>query len=669
MDNRKESKWIKVFNENPIQPDESQAKYFVRLAEEHEVSLGTLRRAYHVQVVEKRRNRDIEQYQTEEITTDKAELGEFNWRDAIKPLQTFQKMFKAHKGSQDYANWEVRTKKPICVLVLGDAHMGSWATDYDKLIAITDEIINTPNLYVVLVGDLLQMSIKLRGVLEVSDNALPPYWQIRFLESWLMSVKHKVICSTWDNHCYSEDTEVLSNNGWKLFNELDEEDLVAQFDADGQISFAKPTGYFADYYTGDMYEIEGFKHNQFVTPNHKVVLQGQEMFASEFAEKKELHGTNNLFLTGSGYIDDAAGHNWNDDYLRLLTWTVMDGTTLVNRKGSNGMRVQFKLSKQRKIDELKAVLDRLDIPYTFKVTTKSGCNVLQPYVFRIYSKYANEICEHVGLGKDKKFPSWFASMPKRQLDIVLDTIAKTDGRYNSETSIYWSSSTKWDIDIIQRACLYNGYSLSFREQTFRTGFKKTRPNYACMINLTHDRNMPIKVEKKQYDGMIYCVEMPLGTVITRRNGKTCFSGNSVMREENAVGFSTYAEIFKRHTIYHSGIGHIDVKVGKEIYKLAVAHFFRGRTMLNPCHSLMRYMRMEANDREVCAAGDSHVAGLIKYMEGGTMRVALNCGSLQNSGYGKRLFSLKNQNYFPCFTLDPNKHEITPYWSVSEWLKK
>jgi len=336
-------RWAAIFAQEPKLEGEKPNQYYKRLAEKYAVKDNTVRVKYSQHVIQKGL-RDLEQYKTAEITTDKAELGDFDWRDAIRPLKDFQTMFKAHKGSQDYANWSVKTKKPICVLVLGDTHFGSWATDYDKLIAITDEIINTPNLYVILVGDLLQMSIKLRGVLEVSDNALPPYWQIRFLESWLMSVKHKVICSTWDNH-------------------------------------------------------------------------------------------------------------------------------------------------------------------------------------------------------------------------------------------------------------------------------------------------------------------------------------SVMREENAVGFSSYAEIFKRHTIYHSGIGHVDIQVGKEVYKLAVAHFFRGRTMLNPVHGQMRYMRMEANDREICAAGDSHVAGLVKYMEGGKTRVALNCGSLQNSGYGKRLFSLKHQDHFPCFTLDPNKHEITPYWSVSEWLKK
>jgi hypothetical protein len=336
------SKWIGIFRDNEKLENESVRSYCARLAIKHKVSFGTVYKAHYVHISSKKK-RDLEQYKTDKIETNKSTLDNFDWRNAIEPLQKLQKEFKNHKGSQDLAEWKIKTNKPICILTLADTHMGSWATDYDRLIEITDEIVNTPNLYVILLGDLLQMSIKLRGVLEVADNALPPYWQIRFLDSWLQTIKHKVICSTWDNH-------------------------------------------------------------------------------------------------------------------------------------------------------------------------------------------------------------------------------------------------------------------------------------------------------------------------------------SVMREENAVGFSSYAEIFKRHTIYHNGIGHVDVTVGKQVYKIAVSHFFRGRTMYNPCHGQMRYIRMEANDREIVAAGDSHVHGVVHYMEGGKPRLVLNCGSIQNSGYGKRFFSLKNQDYFPCFTLDPKEHRFVGYRSVSDYLK-
>ena len=279
-----------------------------------------------------------------EITSNK-KYSEFNWRDPITELKGLKSKFDKGKSSQDRADWKIKGVNDICVVVLGDLHMGSWATDYDQLQAITDELINTPGLYAILVGDLLQMSIKLRGVLEVSDNALPPKWQLAFLESWLLEVKDKIICSTWDNH-------------------------------------------------------------------------------------------------------------------------------------------------------------------------------------------------------------------------------------------------------------------------------------------------------------------------------------SVMREENATGYSRYADIFGRHTIYHDNIGHVDLHVNDQVYKVAAAHFFRGRTMYNPCHGQMRYMRMTSNDREICIAGDSHEPGLIVYNEGGTKkRVAINCGSIQNGGYGKRFFSLVNNPVFPCFVLSGKTHEVTPYWSVKEWVNK
>ena len=286
------------------------------------------------------KKRDIEQYKTDVITTDK-KVADFHWKKVLPHLKGLQQVYKEGKDSQDFARWEIKANE-ITVVVLGDLHMGSWATDYDMFCEITEELLKTPNLYAILIGDLLQMSIKLRGVLEVSDNALPPKWQMRFLESWLIDVKHKVICSTWDNH-------------------------------------------------------------------------------------------------------------------------------------------------------------------------------------------------------------------------------------------------------------------------------------------------------------------------------------SVMREENASGFSQYSNIFSRHVIYHDNIGHIDIKVNDQVYKVAVAHFFRGKTILNPVHGQMRYMRMASNDREIAIAGDSHVPGVMMYEEGGSKRAAINCGSIQNSGYGKRFFSLLNSPVFPCFKLSGVTHTVTPYWSVKESL--
>ena len=313
------------------------------LSEKHNITVNPETFRTYVRKYIKGKERDREQYKTDAIETDK-KIENFHWRDWVKPIQKLQKLASKGSGGQDFATWKIKTDREICVLVLGDTQLGSWATNYEQFMQITEDILTIPDLYVILVGDLLQTAIKMRGVLEVMDNLIPPKFQMKFLDSWLMEIKHKVIASTWDNH-------------------------------------------------------------------------------------------------------------------------------------------------------------------------------------------------------------------------------------------------------------------------------------------------------------------------------------SVMRQEDAVGYSEYSEMFKRHTIYFGHIGHLDMQVGNVVYKWAVSHFFTGKSLLNPLHAPMRYMRHEGQDRDIAAQGDFHRAGIMKYVEGRQDRVAMVCGSIQtDSGYGKRFFSLRTTDNFPCVTLNPKEKMITPYWSVKEWLE-
>lgn len=147
-----------------------------------------------------------------------------------------------------------------------------------------------------------------------------------------------------------------------------------------------------------------------------------------------------------------------------------------------------------------------------------------------------------------------------------------------------------------------------------------------------------------------------------------WDNHSVMREEGQAGSSRYADIMKRRVIWHSGIGHPDITVGGQTYKLAVSHVFRGRSIENPCHGAMRYMRREGIDREIAVAGDSHVPGLIRYTDGGIWRMAVNAGTLHmDSGYGKRFFSLVSHPTFPVVELFPHRHQFVGHWNYSDYI--
>lgn len=147
-----------------------------------------------------------------------------------------------------------------------------------------------------------------------------------------------------------------------------------------------------------------------------------------------------------------------------------------------------------------------------------------------------------------------------------------------------------------------------------------------------------------------------------------WDNHGVERQEKQAGESGLKRLLSRKVVYFNGIGHIDIKVGDQIYKGAVSHRFRGNSFLNPVHACMRYMRFEGIDREFAIMGDTHTPGLAKYADGERFRVAVNTGSIQNnSGFAKRYFSLTTHPVYPILVFHPDKHEMTPFWSIKEWL--
>lgn len=147
-----------------------------------------------------------------------------------------------------------------------------------------------------------------------------------------------------------------------------------------------------------------------------------------------------------------------------------------------------------------------------------------------------------------------------------------------------------------------------------------------------------------------------------------WDNHAVQRQENQAGESGIKKMLSKKVVYFNGIGHVSLKVGNQIYAGAVSHRFRGSSMLNPVHAAMRYGRFEGLDREWIMQGDTHVPGMAKYTDGDRTRVAINAGSIQlNSGFAKRYFSLATHPVYPILVFSPDRHEITPFWSIKEWL--
>jgi predicted phosphodiesterase len=148
-----------------------------------------------------------------------------------------------------------------------------------------------------------------------------------------------------------------------------------------------------------------------------------------------------------------------------------------------------------------------------------------------------------------------------------------------------------------------------------------------------------------------------------------WGNHDIEREESQAGGSRFADLYRRTVPYFGGIGHADVTVGTQSYRIAASHKFLGRGM-NPVMGPMNYLLREGTNCDIAIAGDSHVPGIMKFTHGPDEKLAINCGSIQTmSGYARRYFSLKTHPVFPVFTLDPEEKIFSPYWSLREYLRR
>ncbi len=147
-----------------------------------------------------------------------------------------------------------------------------------------------------------------------------------------------------------------------------------------------------------------------------------------------------------------------------------------------------------------------------------------------------------------------------------------------------------------------------------------------------------------------------------------WSNHSTMRAEQAIGFCPVKGILAKEAPFFSGIGHPNVHVGNQTYKMAVNHKFQGVTAADVTAGCKKYLRTEAPDREIAIQGDAHRAGISIYNEGGQRRIAVCSGTLNtSSGFAQRHFSVLTSSAFPVLQLFSDKHQIIPYMSIGDYM--
>ena len=365
--------------------------------------------------------------------------------------------------------------------------------------------------------------------------------------------------------CYDFETEVLTKEGWKHFEDITYDDYIATLNKNNELEYHKPSDIIKYHYEGKMYVLENRGVDIKVTPNHNLyVSKGSYYNGSKNNEKKEYDfelctpdkyfGKDKRFKKGCIWIGEKTekkfkvpdytytnlgtskkGNKYERKYtikgkefeikpfLRFLGFYVAEGYTRHNKNGSN-IYIAYNPKDE---EELVNKIIR-EIGFNCDKQKNSGLKRFSDASLSIWLK---ENCGH--LAENKKVPSFIKNLEPEYIKEFLTYLFIGDG-CKRETSNILTTTSKQLSDDVSELILKCGDS--FRIYRERKRSEKTltvfeinwlKNNYIEIDNSKTKQINNFKEGWEDYSGFVYCVTVPNNIIYVRRNGKGYWCGNSL----------------------------------------------------------------------------------------------------------------------------------------------
>jgi flavin-dependent thymidylate synthase len=338
--------------------------------------------------------------------------------------------------------------------------------------------------------------------------------------------------------CYDGETEVLTAAGWKHWNEVSEEDEFATLTSAHEIEYRSPFRLIRYRHSGRMYRVESSGVDLLVTPDHRMYAcptttrVGRQRQDYRLLRCEELGDSSHAYLKTGCWYEAGKG---NTAVYALLGFAIGDGHT---EPGS--FRLRFRLRRERKITWLLATCRELGWRLT-----QSG----ERFTVSMPPEWREPFCNIYGRRGEKKLPQkLLVTLPKSALESLLDGLLEADG-CRTRTGDCYDTTSEILAGQVQQLCLHVGLAANVSQadcyKARNTSFGG-KPVYCVHIVR---RNLKPEVNKwsesagrtrwiENWEGEVFCAEVPNNTLYVRRKGKPVWSGNSVL-EHASFNFMLY----------------------------------------------------------------------------------------------------------------------------------
>ena len=375
--------------------------------------------------------------------------------------------------------------------------------------------------------------------------------------------------------CYDAETEVLTRDGWKAWPEVDGTEAFATVSPDtGVLEYQHATEHFVGDYDGAMYRVRSEQVDLLVTPNHRMWVKAHDTQASRRGEEPyrvrlahEISGKRVAYQKTAIWQGQESGSVSVPGTKR--TWQRRDTGTTVTRhyvgdqfplrefarflghwlaEGSlNGHQICLAQNRGKQQDAIAENVERMGLS-AYQPSTGPGAVRTQNVALR------DSLARCGTRAHEKHVPDYVHDWGPSILRIFLEAYVDGDGsrRRDCNHSVMYTSSRRM-ADELQVLAIKAGWSANVRvddrtglQRVLRNGqtFRNARPSY--VVSLVKTRTHPLvnhngaKSDSWQhYTGKVYCVKVPNGLLLVRRNGKPVVSGNTheLVRHRAGSAFS------------------------------------------------------------------------------------------------------------------------------------
>jgi len=401
-----------------------------------------------------------------------------------------------------------------------------------------------------------------------------------YIDRFMPIFKHpelRMMMSSFANmECFDKETELLTTQGWINVQDIDYSHKVAQYNLESEeLSWAQPTKVHKYEYEGAMHHYQGLRTDIMVTPNHDLIQKhpSSHKVTKKKSDVNKLKG--NYYYPCAGTVEGDLDLRISE--LLLLVAIQADGCLrgLCPKSKDTHGTVDIHIAKTRKKNRLVALLGDCGLEYSRRIKPRRIRELGKYPTPEVFTFNINKLEMDVDITKVKSLEFLdLENMNTATAEIILDEISKWDSSIISATAFQYYSKNKEAVDKVQAVAVLAGKccnvginhpdGTSFILPQGREHILEGDLYVATVTDYTWKMYPKKGKTEVDYNDFVYCVSVPQGNVVTRRNGKTAITGNSVhieaysalidtigMPESEYSAFMEFSEMKDKHD-YLSG---------------------------------------------------------------------------------------------------------------------